>query len=384
AGKDGGWPTTPFSRKSTLPFSADLDLNTAALAAGPFATAHDATLSLKLDREGIRVSDLKAKLYEGTLTGLFELKNTEGTGLLSGQLKLAGSDLAAVLPGAGISGSGDISAALSTSGKSVDAMIAALSGSGTAALKGLTIAGINPDAFAPVIAKADAIGRDIDAAKTAGFALEIAGQGSFAAGNTDIPFTVANGTLRAPPISLDNPAATLSADVTADLDASTLAAYRPGDEALVGSEPAVNFSLAGQIGATSLQFDSAPLAQFLTQRALEKEQQRVEAMQAALLEKQRLRREVRYYAALQTERDRAAEELRRQEEEARQKAQAEARAKAEAEAQAKAEAEAQAKAEEGARAKAEADAKAQAEAEARAKAEADAQAEAEADAKAKA
>ncbi|OBQ95339.1 AsmA family protein [Mesorhizobium sp. AA23] len=389
AGKDGGWPTTPFSRKSTLPFSADLDLNTAALAAGPFATAHDATLSLKLDREGIRVSDLKAKLYEGTLTGLFELKNTEGTGLLSGQLKLAGSDLTAVLPGAGISGSGDISAALSTSGKSVDAMIAALSGSGTAALKGLTIAGINPDAFAPVIAKADAIGRDIDAAKTAGFAPEIAGQGSFAAGNTDIPFTVANGTLRAPPISLDNPAATLSADVTADLDASTLAAkgaitYRPGDEALVGSEPAVNFSLAGQIGATSLQFDSAPLAQFLTQRALEKEQQRVEAMQAALLEKQRLRREVRYYAALQTERDRAAEELRRQEEEARQKAQAEARAKAEAEAQAKAEAEAQAKAEEGARAKAEADAKAQAEAEARAKAEADAQAGAEADAKAKA
>lgn len=389
AGKDGGWPTTPFSRKSTLPFSADLDLNTAALAAGPFATAHDATLSLKLDREGIRVSDLKAKLYEGTLTGLFELKNTEGTGLLSGQLKLAGSDLAAVLPGAGISGSGDISAALSTSGKSVDAMIAALSGSGTAALKGLTIAGINPDAFAPVIAKADAIGRDIDAAKTAGFAPEIAGQGSFAAGNTDIPFTVANGTLRAPPISLDNPAATLSADVTADLDASTLAAkgaitYRPGDEALVGSEPAVNFSLAGQIGATSLQFDSAPLAQFLTQRALEKEQQRVEAMQAALLEKQRLRREVRYYAALQTERDRAAEELRRQEEEARQKAEAEARANAEAEAQAKAEAEAQAKAEEEARAKAEADAKAQAEAEARAKAEADAQAAADADAKAKA
>ncbi|PBB95440.1 AsmA family protein [Mesorhizobium sp. WSM3862] len=389
AGKDGGWPTTPFSRKSTLPFSADLDLNTAALAAGPFATAHDATLSLKLDREGIRVSDLKAKLYEGTLTGLFELKNTDGTGLLSGQLKLAGSDLAAVLPGAGISGSGDISAALSTSGKSVDAMIAALSGSGTAALKGLAISGINPDAFAPVIAKADSIGRDIDAAKTAGFAPEIAGQGSFEAGNTDIPFTVANGTLRAPPISLDNPAATLSADVTADLDASTVAAkgaitYRPGDEALVGSEPAVNFSLAGQIGATSLQFDSAPLAQFLTQRALEKEQQRVEAMQAALLEKQRLRREVRYYAALQTERDRAAEERRRQEEEARQKAEAEARAKAEAEAQAKAEAEAQAKAEEEARAKAEADAKAQAEAEARAKAEADAQAKAEADAKAKA
>ncbi|TPL03390.1 MULTISPECIES: AsmA family protein [unclassified Mesorhizobium] len=378
----GGWPTTPFSQKSTLPFNADLDLNTSALAVGPFATAHDASFSLKLDREGIHVSDLKAKLYGGDLTGLFDLKNTEGTGLFSGQMRLAGSDLSAVLPGAGIGGSGDLSAALSTSGKSVDAMIAALSGSGTAALKGLKVDGINPDGFGAIIAKADTIGRDIDTAKTAEFAPQIAGTGSFAAGDTDTAFTVANGTLRAPPISLDNPGATLSADVTADLNTSTVTAkgaltYRPGDEALVGSEPAVNFSLAGPLGATAPQFDSGPLAQFLTQRALEKEQQRVEAMQAALLEKQRLRREVRYYAALQMERDKAAEELRRQEEEARQKAEAEAKAKAEAEAQAQAEAEAKAKADEEARVKAEAEAKAQAEADAKAKADAQAKAEAE-------
>ncbi|AZO13894.1 AsmA family protein [Mesorhizobium sp. M2A.F.Ca.ET.043.05.1.1] len=382
ASAKGGWPTTPFSQKSTLPFNADLDLDTSALAVGPFATAHDASFSLKLDREGIHVSDLKAKLYGGDLTGLFDLKNTEGTGLFSGQMRLAGGDLSAVLPDAGIGGSGDLSAALSTSGKSVDAMITALSGSGTAALKGLKVDGINPDGFAAIIAKADAIGRDIDAAKTAEFAPQIAGEGSFAAGDTDVAFTVANGTLRAPPISLGSPGASLSADVTADLNTSTVTAkgtltYRPGDEALVGSEPAVNFSLAGPLGGAAPQFDSGPLAQFLTQRALEKEQQRVEAMQAALLEKQRLRREVRYYAALQTERDRAAEELRRQEEEARQKAEAEARAKAEAEAQAQAEAEAKAKADEEARAKAEADAKAQAEADAKARAEQQAKAEAE-------
>ncbi|WP_027168760.1 AsmA family protein [Mesorhizobium sp. WSM3224] len=391
ASAKGGWPTTPFSQKSTLPFNADLDLNTSALAVGSFATAHDAAFSLKLDREGIHVSDLKAKLYGGDLTGLFDLKNTEGTGLFSGQMRLAGSDLSAVLPGAGIGGGGDLSAALSTSGKSVDAMIAALSGSGTAALKGLKVDGINPDGFAAIIAKADAIGRDIDTAKTADFAPQIAGEGSFAAGDsdTDVAFTVANGTLRAPPISLDNPGATLSADVSADLNTSTVQAkgaltYRPGDEALVGSEPAVNFSLDGPLGAAAPQFDSGPLAQFLTQRALEKEQQRVEAMQAALLEKQRLRREVHYYASLQTERDKAAEALRRQEEEARQKAEAEAKAKAEAEAQAQAEADAKAKADEEARAKAEADARAQAEAEAQAQAEADAKAKADEEARAKA
>ncbi|MER8429931.1 AsmA family protein [Mesorhizobium caraganae] len=377
---NGNWPTAPFSQKSSLPFTADLDLTTATLAAGPLATAYDASLSLKLDQEGIRVSDLKAKLLGGALTGLFELKNTDGNGLFSSQMRLAGADLTTVLPNAGLSGSGDFSTGLSTSGKSVDAMIAALSGSGTAALRGLTIAGVNPDAFGALIAKADTIGRDIDVAKTAGFAPDIAGDGNFAAGDTDIAFTVAGGTLRAPPVKLENAGAALSADITADLNTSTVAAkgtitYKPGDEALVGSDPSVNFSVDGPFGAMKKLFDSEPLAQFLTQRALEKEQQRVEAMQAALLEKQRLRREVRYYAALQTERDNAAEELRKQEEAARLKAEADARAKAEADAKAQAEAEAKAQAD--AEAKAEADAKAQAEADAKAKADAEAKVQAE-------
>jgi hypothetical protein len=222
---------------------------------------------------------------------------------------------------------------------------------------------------------------------TAGFQPQIAGAGSFVAGDTDIAFTLAGGTLRAPPVKLENASAALSADITADLNTSTVAArgtitYKPGDEAQVGSDPSVNFSVDGPLSAMKKQFDSEPLAQFLTQRALEKEQQRVEAMQAALLEKQRLRREVRYYAALQTERDNAAEELRKQEEAARLKAEAEAKAKAEAEAKAQAEAEAKAKAD--AEAKAEADAKAQAEADAKAQAEADAKAKADADAKAQA
>lgn len=372
ADKSGAWPAAPFSPKSSLPFTADLDLTTAALAAGPFATAYDAAFSLKLDQEGIRVSDLKAKFLGGALTGLFELKNTDGTGLFTGQMKVAGADLAIMLPDAGISGNGDVSTSLSTSGKSVDAMVAALSGSGTATLRNLRVAGVNPDAFSALLAKADAIGRDIDAAKTAGFAPEIAADGIFAAKDTEIAFTVAGGTLRAPPIALENPAATLSADITADLNASTVLAkgaitYRPGDEALVGSEPVMNFTAEGPFGAVKREFDSEPLAQFLTQRALEKEQQRVEAMQAALLEKQRLRREVRYYAALQDARDKAAEELRKQEEAARLKA--EAKAKAEAEAQAKAEAEAKAKADAEAKAKADADAKAKADADAKAAAE---------------
>ena len=353
--EDGGWPAVPFAQGVGAPVGAELDLSAGALAAGHFATAYDASLSMKLDAEGLRVSNLKAKLYDGVLAGLFELKNSGGTGLFSGQMTLSGASLAGILPDAGVSGTGELSAALSASGKSVDAMMAALSGSGTAALKGLVLDHLDPGAFPAFVTEADRIGRDIDAAAVAAFAPRLAGAGSFAAGDTDLAFTVAGGTLRVPQIRLENPAATVSADVSANLATLSVSgqgtvAYRPGDEALVGSEPVLNFALQGPLGAPVRSFDAAPLAQFLTQRALEKEQQRVEDMQAALLEKQRLRREVRYYAAQQAEREKAEAERRRLEEQRARAAAAEA-AEAEAAERARVEAEAarQAQAEEDAR-----------------------------------
>jgi uncharacterized protein involved in outer membrane biogenesis len=364
----GGWPSAPFQPKSAAPFTAEMDISAGTLAAGAAASAYDATMTFRLDAESMRVSNLKGKLFGGDLAGLLELKNNGGTGLFSGQLSLAGADLETALLGAGLSGAGDFSTTLSASGKSVGGMVAALSGSGTAALKDLTIAGLNSKALAVFIARADVIGRDIDAARTAGFAPEIAADGSFSAEGAEIAFTVAGGILRAPPVSFENQDAAVTADVRADLNTREVAvegtiAYKPGDEALAGSEPSLRFRLQGRPSEAERVFDSEPLAQFLTQRALEREQARVEAMQAELLEKQRLRREVRYYAALQEERERAAEQARvaeearlraltevaRAEEEARLKAEAEERARLEAEKEARLEAEAKARAEEEAR-----------------------------------
>lgn len=330
-----GWPAAPFAAASVAPFSAEVDISTAALLAGHLATAYDASLSLKLDGEGLRVSDLKGKLFDGALSGLFELKNSGGTGLLNAQMSVAGGDLATMLPEAGLSGRADLSASVSTTGKSVEGMVTSLSGSGTASLKGLAIASLNEDALPAFLQAADAAGRDIDARRTAEFAPGIAVQGSFATQDADIAFTVANGVVRAPPIKLAGRAADISADVTADLAGGNAhvqgaIAYRPGEDALVGSEPTLNFSINGPFADMRRSFDSAPLAQYLTQRALEHEQQRVEAMQAELLEKQRLRREARYYADLQAQRERAAEEERRRQEEARLRAEEEARARAEA------------------------------------------------------
>ena len=331
-----GWPTAPFVAAAAAPASAELDISTAALAAGHLATAYDASFSLKLDDEGLRVSGLTGRLFGGALTGRFELDNSGGTGLLGAQMSVAGADLAALLPESGLSGTTDLSATLSTGGKSVDGMVTSLSGSGTASLKGLEIAGLNPAALPALLAAADEAGRDIDTRRTAAFAPAIVGQGSFAAQDAELAFTLANGVLRTPPLRLSGQEADISAEPMADLGAGTAhvqgtITYRAGDEALVGSEPSLNFSAEGPLSAMTGTLDSAPLAQFLIQRALEREQRRVEAMQAALLEKQRLRREVRYYSALQAERERAAEEERRRQEEALRKAEAEAQARQEQE-----------------------------------------------------
>ena len=147
--------------------------------------------------------------------------------------------------------------------------------------------------------------------------------------------------LRAPPLTLNNAAATVEADVQADLNAATVSAdgtitYQPGDEALVGSEPALRFSLDGPLGAAGRVFDSEPLAQFLTQRALETEQARVEAHAGgAAGETAAAPRGSLLRGAAGASMTRALEVLRQQEEEARQKAEAEAEAQKKAEQEAR-------------------------------------------------
>jgi uncharacterized protein involved in outer membrane biogenesis len=390
------WPETPFLPKVQAPLSAEVRLSAGTIAAGMLGSAHEVELTARLDADGLRVADLKGKAADGAISGLFELKNTAGTALFSGQVKLAGADLALLFPATGVTGHADISANLNASGKSVSAMMTALSGSGTAVLKDLQFAGVNPDALPAIIARADQAGREINEANVADFAPALVSGGSFATPAADIAFTIANGTLRAPPVRLDNPKAAVTAEIRADVGTGGVAAsgdilYAAGDDALVGSEPLVRYSVEGPLEALNASLDTEPLAQFLTQRALEIEQARVEGMQAVLLEKQRLRREVRYYAYLQGERDNLSAALARQEEEARARARAEAEAKRRAE-EAKAEAEAKAKADAEAKAKAEAEERARQqeaqmlrlEAEARERAEAEARAIAEAAARAKA
>lgn len=306
------WPTTAFQEKPLAPFSAEIELNVGALAAGVLLPLNDVNLSLKLDGSGIRASNIVGQAVGGTVNGLVELTNEAGAGLLSGQLSVKNADLSLAWPAfgfgeTGVTGRADISASVTSTGKSVEAMAAALAGSGAVSLREIRVSGLNDQALPRLIAQADAIGRNIDEAATAGFAPGMVQTGEFDAGAADFAFNIASGVVRMPATTFARDKAVLTVEARADVGQQTVAgdgafAYRPGEDALVGSEPVVRLALSGPINAPQLALDTAPLAQFLTQRQLEIEQARVEAMQAGLLEKQRLRREAAYYAGLQKQR----------------------------------------------------------------------------------
>jgi uncharacterized protein involved in outer membrane biogenesis len=331
---EGAWPQAPFSGNEISPFTADVELTARELWFGNSAAANDAHMRLKIGPEGFAVSDFTGQIFGGTMEGLAEFRNDAGTGLFSAQMSLRDAPLEAVLPGSGISGHSDVSASVTASGKSVGAMVSALSGSGSASLRNLIVSGINPAAIAPILEEADSLGVEINGENVRAFAPALVRRDRLSAGNVDLAFTIANGVARMPPVQLESRGTRMSVEAAADLRDETVSAsgtitYDPGLEAVAGSEPAVRFALNGPIGEAQLELDTAPLAQFLTQRALEREQARVEHMQAVLLERQRLRREASYFRALEAQRQAAEAERVRLEAEAERQRQEEERRRAE-------------------------------------------------------
>lgn len=307
------WPSAAFATSASMPFTGELGLTVEQLSSAGWQ-ANDARFLLNLRSDGASLSNFTAEAYGGQVSGNADFANNDGTGLMTGQIRVAGADTTALFGDTGLTGVVELATTFSASGKSIDGLVASLAGSGSMHLDGAAISNVAPDAFDGLLRAADERGREIDADTTKRIAEDHIRKGSFPVDEADVAFTIANGTLRAPPVRLKASGALLSVDAQADLrqrilTANALLTYDAGNNSLAGSEPAIRFSAIGPLENIQVSTDTDPLRQFFTQRALEKEQERTEAMQAALLERQRLRREVRYYSSLEEERVRAEQEL---------------------------------------------------------------------------
>jgi hypothetical protein len=91
--------------------------------------------------------------------------------------------------------------------------------------------------------------------------------------------------------------AELSGDARVDLIGLRLQsdwrlAFEPGVEAIAGGDPSVVFGLGGLLVDPAVSIDAGQLTNYLSMRAFERERRKVELLQAGVVEKQRLRREI--------------------------------------------------------------------------------------------
>lgn len=328
------WPRGAFAVRPTLPLLMDMKLNVAEARMDGFGTVTGFSTRLQKTMDGLQLTELTGNWAGGYLMGNVSLRNSDKNALLSTDLKWSGAklnDFYRLEDGsAPLGGVVKASLNLNGSGDSVAVLVGSLGGTATLDVENFTLQGFDAKALPGMIAAADALEdrtpstKKLDAKQFLGIAEKATGQSVFAPGNARFDFTITGGVARMAAANLKDGDAALLADLQFDLSTFGVSGngtftFRNGAGDETGIAPQVAFSLGGHYSQPTVNFDRQPLVQFLTQRALEREQERVEAMQASLMEKQRLRRQLGLFEADAAERERSLRE-----EEARRRADANA------------------------------------------------------------
>jgi hypothetical protein len=306
---DGGTGTTAFSTRPVAPFDGRIDFTAQRLGLGVLGEATGAKGTLGLASNTVRFENVVAGLFGGALSATLDMRNDGGVGAVSGNFSFKdgkAADMAVLQP---ISGDVDADGSFTASAKTLDGVLAGLTGSGVASIRGGVVPGFNPDAFAAILANPSSNLQAPSASDVDALIATSVRTGHFPLSADKLAWSLAGGKLRLPGIKGATAGAVLNADVAADLTEGTAQAsgsivYDAGKDSVVGADPIVPFVATVSSEPTRVVTDAQPLLQFLTQSALEREQARVEALQSALVEKQRLRRDVRQIKLLYADRDR--------------------------------------------------------------------------------
>ena len=326
-----------------LPFGLDLDLTVARFWPGVAEAVTEVRGKLRNNAGELSLEDLSGQWLGGKATGRLSVANSDGNGFMQARLDLADADLARALNALRMDraiaakdspqGRMDVTFVAEGGGKTAADLIGAASGSGEARFRALTVDKFNLSLMPGLLAEADALGTEITEDKVRDIAVRLVDGDQTKLGDLVLPFSLSDGTLRVQAATLQTPEAKLDGTLRLDLRAGAVEAdigiaLNAGDAAMEGAEPNFRMLLNGDALAPERSLEVTELTNFVSLRAFEIERRRVEALQASVLEKQRLRREAALARSRAEERARAEAERLRLEEEARLKAEAEAREQA--------------------------------------------------------
>ncbi len=343
----GALNAKPLAMPAFPQIEASLALKAESFEAGPFGTIAGLSARVTHDSGNLSLDEMTGTYLGGQLTGRLAMSTGEGAGIFRTKISVADANPERIVwanaTGPVATGRVAIDLTAESTGKSVGELLKSAGGSGEIRAGGLVLRGLNPAAFPPILQAAEGLQQPIDAPKVRPLVDQNLWQGELALGDVSLPFSLDGGALRFENLRTGIDPVILTGEATVDIAAwnvngSLDLLFNPGTEGLAGAESAVRLNYTGPLAAPALTTDVSALGNYLSLRAFDKERRRVEAMQASVLEKQRLRREVALYrfqaAERQAEKDRAAAEAKaKAEEEARLKAAAEERLRLEKEQQ---------------------------------------------------
>ena len=388
----------PEDLRSELSFAAsipaglnfNLDISASALDLGLPQIARNADFRFGFADGGVRIDRLSADFAGGKLRGSAAALPEDGGMNFRLRAALSGARLEDIVwraeDRAVARGGLDFSLAVDGAGRAPAGVVSTLTGSGTFALADGLVRSINPRAFGSIIRAADA-GLKLDPGEVRAVFGGHLDAGTLAFERATGSFGVNSGIIRVSTLSIGTNSATVLGNATIDLNTFQLSSdwsmsVDPGEDKVIGAAPEVGILFDGPLDSPVRYIDVTPLLGYLTVRAFEKEVERIEALQAEILEKEFHQRQLKRQRLEAAARERAAQEAAVAAAEAAVRAEAAAKAEAAARAKEEARAKAAAKAEAAARAKEEARAKAAAKAEAAARAKEEARAKAAAKAEA--
>ena len=301
-GADGAtWSDQPFLPPAPGQAAMEIALEADRIDLGRAGVAQAFKADLSTGTGVVALENAEADWFGGRLGGRLSLSNADGSVFLSGRISASDANLAAldraVRGTSSLAGAAGASVSLEGTGKSMRALVASLAGGGELTAADLVVSGLDASAFDRILGAADREGFKIETGAVAGMVDGLMAGGEMSAGALQLPFTLTGGVMRFSNAEIDDVTANLSGDARVDLvglrlQADWRLAFEPGVEAVAGGDPSVVFGLGGLLVDPAVTIDASQLTNYLSMRAFERERRKVELLQASVVEKQRLRREV--------------------------------------------------------------------------------------------
>ncbi|POO57758.1 AsmA family protein [Agrobacterium rosae] len=326
----GALSAKPVSLPAFPKLDASVNVKAANFDTGSFGTATGLSFAFNHANGMLSLDNMAGDWMGGKVSGRLSMATGEGAGIFRTKIAVSAANPESVMWKSGetpvASGRFALDLTAEATGKSMSELLSSAGGSGEIRTSGLVLRGLNQAAFQPWLKAANDIQGPIDAAKVRPLVDAELWKGEIPLGEVAMPFTLSDGSLRMQSVAAKTPQLSFNGDLALDLAGDTMTGgidllFNPGTEELAGAEPSIRLNYTGPLAKPALTTDVSGLTAYLSMRSFERERRRVEALQASIMEKQRLRREVALYRFQATERQAAleraaaAEQTRKQEEE---------------------------------------------------------------------